>query len=189
VTHVGEATFGCFQKGANLTPLTVADEGSWFAVQTKPRHEKRAVVELEEKGIATFLPLFSAVHQWSDRKRKVQLPLFANYVFVRISEDREIRVTVLQTNGVFRFVGGRGAGVVIPDEQIESIQAIVRGKIPFVPYPFLGVGKKVRVRGGSLDGLQGVILSINGDKSLILSVESIQKSIAIRIAGYQVEAA
>ena len=188
MTHIGEAMH-IRQDSFQTQPVTAVGEQFWFAVQTKARHEKRVAAELEEKGVSAFLPLFTEVHQWSDRKREVQLPLFANYVFVRIGEDRETRVAVLETNGVFRFTGNRGVGTPIPDEQIEAIQAIVQNNIPFVPYPFMGVGKKVRIRGGSLEGLQGVILSINGDQSLIVSVESIQRSIAIRIAGYQVEAA
>ena len=61
------------------------------------------------------------------------------------------------------------------------MQAIVREKIPFSPYPFLNVGQKVRVRGGSLDGICGVLSAINNDRSLIVSVDSIQRSLAIRI--------
>jgi transcription antitermination factor NusG len=80
-------------------------------------------------------------------------------------------------------------GVPIPEEQIQAVQAILKDKVPFVPHPFLSVGQKVRIRGGSLDGLQGVLVSLNGDRSLIVSVETIQRSIAIRIAGYQLEAA
>ena len=190
MTHLGEALFGGYRESATqVSAANVTSEQSWFAIQTKPRHEKRVAAELEEKGIMTFLPMFSEIRQWSDRKRKIDFPLFANYAFVRISEDRNVRVSVLQTNGVFRFVGVRGVGIPIPDEQIEAIQKIVRDKIPFVPYPFLGVGKKVQIRGGSLDGLKGVILSLNGDQSLIVSVEGIQRSIAIRIAGYELEAA
>lgn len=190
MTHIGEASCGCCQESANPIPLTTSPEQeSWFAVQTKPRHEKRVAAELEEKSIATFLPLFSDIRQWSDRKREVQRPLFANYVFVRLGADRNTRVSVLQTHGVFRFVGARGLGVPIPEEQIQAVQAILRDKVPFVPYPFLSVGQKVRIRGGSLDGLEGVLMALNGDKSLIVSVESIQRSIAIRIEGYQLEAA
>ena len=188
MTHTGEAAH-FRQHSFHSRPESPAEQQYWFAVQTKAKHERRVAAELEEKGVVVFLPLFTEVHQWSDRKRKVEIPLFDTYLFVRVGEDRKTRVTVLQTNGVFRFVGSRGAGVVIPDEQVEAIRAIVSNNIPFVPYPFLGVGKKVRIRGGSLEGLQGVILSINGDQSLIVSVESIQKSIAIRISGYQLEAA
>ena len=164
-------------------------ESSWFAVHTKPRHEKRAAAELREKGVIVFLPLFSALHQWSDRKRLVELPLFTNYVFVQIGEERDARITVLRTNGVVAFVGMRGLGAPIPDEQIHAVQMILRERVSFTPYPFLSVGQKVRIRGGSLDGIEGFLSRVNGDSSLIVSVHGIQRSLAIRIAGYRVEAA
>lgn len=188
MTYMGEATCDSFQDQGTLVPLQItAGEHSWFAVQTKPRHEKRVAAELEEKGVVAFLPLFPEVRQWSDRKRKVHLPLFSNYVFVRLGGERNARINVLQTNGVFRFVGVRGMGVPIPDEQIETVQAIVQGRVPFSPHPFIDVGQKVRIRGGSLDGICGVLAGINDDRSLIVSVDSIQRSIAIRIDGYGID--
>jgi transcriptional antiterminator NusG len=189
VTQIGEAMSSYFRGELVPHPSleTIVEKQSWFAVQTKPRHEKRVAADLKEKEVATFLPLFSEVHQWSDRKGRVQFPLFTNYVFVRIGRDLCDRVNVLQTSGVFRFVGVRGMGVPIPDQQIESVQAIVREKIPFSAHPFLSVGRKVRVRGGSLDGICGVLSAINDDRSLIVSVESIQRSLAIRIDGYGIE--
>jgi transcription antitermination factor NusG len=188
VTHIGEATH--FRQESFLPqPDSSTAKQFWFAVQTKARHEKRVAAELEEKGIVAFLPLFTEVHQWSDRKQKVELPLFSTYVFVRTDGEQSSRISVLQTNSVFRFVGIRGIGVPIPDEQIETLQTIVREKVPFMPYPYLNLGQRVRVRGGSLDGICGVLSKINEDRSLIVSVESIQRSIAIRIDGYQVEAA
>jgi transcriptional antiterminator NusG len=190
VTQIGEAMQEqLHERECFLQPSLAVDAGEWFAVQTKPRHEKKVAAELQEKEVAVFLPLYAAVHQWSDRRMQVEVPLFTNYVFVRIREDRRARIPVLQTNGVVGFVGMRGVGVPIPDEQIQAVQTILRDKIPFTPCPFLSVGQKVKIRGGSLDGLQGVLVAMNGDKSLVVSVESIQRSLAIRIAGYQVDAA
>ena len=187
MTQVGEATL--FREGPILDPPGIVGvQQSWFAVQTKPKHEKRVAAELKEKGVMAFLPMLSEVHQWSDRKRQVELPLFTTYVFVRIGGDRSSRARVLQTNGVFCFVGARGVGVPIPDDQIETVQLIVREKIPFSAYPFLNIGQRVRVRGGSLDGICGVLSAINNDRSLIVSVNLIQRSLAIRInGGYGVE--
>jgi transcriptional antiterminator RfaH len=182
VTHIGEATF-VTESPILASPGIMEAPKSWFAVQTRPRHEKRVARDLEEKGVAAFLPMLSEVHQWSDRKRQVELPLFATYVFVRINAERTSRCKVLETNGVFCFVGARGVGIAIPDDQIETIQAIVREKVPFFQYPFVNVGQKVRVRGGSLDGICGVLSAINNDRSLIVSVDGIQKSLAIRIDG------
>src|SRR5450631_475260 len=181
VTQIGGATGDLLQEGAAFAqPAVAADESSWFAVQTKPRHEKRVAAELAEKGITVFLPLVSALHQWTDRRREVRLPLFTNYTFVRIGGERNRRVSVLQTNGVVGFVGMQGRPVPIPDEQIHAVQTILREGIPFSLHPFLNVGRKVRIRGGCLDGIQGVILALNGDQSLIVSIESIQGSLAVR---------
>jgi transcription termination/antitermination protein NusG len=162
---------------------------SWFAVQTKPRHEKKVAAELAEKGVTVFLPLVSETHQWSDRKRELRLPLFTHYVFTRIGGGHSPRVTVLRTNGVLGFVGVRGSGTPIPNEQIETLQRILSERVPFTPHPFLTVGQRVRIRGGSLDGIHGLLLAVNNDWSLILSVDGIQRSLAIRIDGYGVEPA
>ena len=186
VTQTGEATH-LIDEATLTRPVTSATEYYWFAVQTKARHEKRVAAELEEKGVVAFLPLSNEVHQWSDRKRRVELPLFSTYVFVRLGGEQNSRIKVLQTNGVFGFVGVRGMGSPIPDDQIDSLQTITREKVPFSQHPYLNVGQKVRVRGGSLDGICGVLSAVNNDRSLIVSVDSIQRSLAIRVEGYGVE--
>jgi transcription antitermination factor NusG len=168
--------------------LEVEDQPCWFAVQTRPRYEKKVSVELHEKGIATFLPLNSAMHQWSDRRRLVHVPLFSGYVFVRIAETPAARISVLRTNGVRNFVGIRNMGVAIPDSEIDAVRAVVEERVPFEPYPYLKIGQRVCIRGGSLDGVSGVLNAVNGDQSLIISVNLIQRSIAMRIEGYRVEA-
>jgi transcription antitermination factor NusG len=164
-----------------------ADELSWFAVQTKPRHEKKAAAELQEKGISAFLPLCSEKRQWSDRQRVVELPLFPQYVFVRIAQSLNTRVLVLRTNGITSFVGMRGMGIPIPDEQIERVQTVLAHGIPVSPHLFMNVGKRIRIRGGALDGLQGILTAVNGDQTLVVSVELIQRSLAIRIKGFTIE--
>jgi transcription antitermination factor NusG len=186
VTQIGEATH--FIDESTLTRSVIsATESCWFAVQTKARHEKRVAAELKEKGVVAFLPLSIEVHQWSDRKRRVEVPLFSSYVFVHLGSEHNSRIKVLETNGVFSFVGVRGTGSPIPDEQIDTLRTIIREKVPFSQHPFLNVGQKVRVRGGSLDGICGVLTAINNDRSLIVSVDSIQRSLAIRVEGYDVE--
>ncbi len=165
------------------------DELAWFAVQTRPRHEKKVSAELHEKGISSFLPLVSVTRQWSDRRRAVEIPLFPQYIFVRIAQTLNTRVSVLRTNGVTNFVGTRGIGVPIPDEQIERVQTVVTQRVPVTSHAYLNVGKRIRIRGGALDGLQGILTAVNGDQTLVVSVELIQRSIAIRIAGFTVEPA
>lgn len=159
----------------------------WFAVQTRSRHEKKAHMELQEKGIQSFLPLFAEKHKWSDRQRTVEMPLFPQYLFVRIAISSDERISVLRTNGVVGLVGTKGSGIAIPDVQIERIQRVVDQKIPYNPHLYLNVGKRIRIRGGALDGMEGILTAVNGDQTLVVSVELIQRSLAVRIAGFEVE--
>jgi transcription antitermination factor NusG len=161
---------------------------SWYAVRTRPRFEKKVVGELAQKGVETFLPLNSTMRQWSDRRSLVQLPIFPGYVFVRIAASVANRVSVLRTNGVLNFVGPRNLGIPIADEEIDSVRSVVDQKVAFEPYPYLRAGEMVCIRGGPLDGVSGILEAVNGDKSLVISVNLIQRSIAMRVEGFRVEA-
>jgi transcriptional antiterminator NusG len=170
-------------------PGIAAAVRSWFALQTRPRYERKVHSELQEKGVQAFLPLHSEIHQWTDRKRTVEMPLFPGYIFVRVTSSVDDRVRVLRTNGVINFVGARNIGVAIPDSEIDSVQSVVKSGLPFNPHPHLEIGQRVYVRGGCLDGVQGVLTAVNGDRGLVISVNLIHRSIAMRIEGFKVEAA
>jgi transcription antitermination factor NusG len=163
------------------------EEKSWYAVRTRPRFEKKVVGELMCKEVETFLPLSDLTRQWGDRKARVQLPIFPGYVFVRIAASLPNRVKILRTNGVLNFVGPRAVGAPITDEEIDSVRAIVGQGVELEPYPYLHAGDKVCIRGGPLDGVTGLLEAINGDKSLVISVNLIQRSIAMRVEGFRVE--
>jgi transcriptional antiterminator NusG len=165
-------------------PIWIA---SWFAVQTKPRHEKTVNLALQEKGIRTLLPLHRVRRQWSDRQQWVELPLFSQYVFVQIPGAAESRVCVLRTSGVVRFAGAPGCGTPVPDEQIENLLAIMNQGMPWKPHGFLKVGDRVRIHGGALNGIEGVLGAIKNERSFVVSIELIQKSVAIRLDGFEVE--
>ena len=176
--------------GNALAALNSAQTGSamkWYAIRTRSRHEKLVERQLLGQGINAFCPMVSEVHQWSDRRKIVETPLFAGYSFVRILPSPEERVRVLRTHGVVDLVGTQGQGTPIPAEQIETVRAVISGNVPFAPRGYLKVGQRVRVRGGSLDGMEGILVAQNGSRNLVISVEPIQRSLSIQIDGYQVE--
>ncbi|MFZ0519482.1 MAG: UpxY family transcription antiterminator [Candidatus Acidiferrales bacterium] len=175
--------------GSTLHTRSAEAENSWFAIQTWPRHEKKVASELREKGVSVFLPLFGEKRQWSDRQRLVESPLFPQYAFVRISANPGARIPVLRTTGVRGFVGKHGLGAPVPDCEIDAIRTLLAQRIPFTSHGFLNVGKRIRIRGGSLDGIEGILTAVNNDATLVVSVDLIQRSLAIRIAGFAVEPA
>ena len=169
-------------------PVTEVDRSHWYAVQTRARHEKVVSERLQEQGLTTFLPMISEVHRWSDRRKTVELPLFNCYLFVRMAPCNEERVRVHRVNGVFGIIGVRGEGTPIPDEQIQAVRTLISEQLTWSFHPFLKIGQRVRIRGGSMDGVEGVLVARNGDRTLVVSIDAIQRSLAVRIEGYDVEA-
>ena len=159
----------------------------WYALHTRAQHEKSVISHLQRQGLTTFLPLVSEVHRWSDRRKVVQLPLFSCYAFVHMRLAPESWAKVMGVTGVLRFVGTRGMGVPIPDSQIHAVQTLLSSSLSYQICPFLQVGQRVRIRGGSLDGVEGLLIARNGDRTLVISVEPIQRSLSVQIDDYKVE--
>jgi transcription antitermination factor NusG len=158
----------------------------WYAIQTRYRSERKVSALLESQGVETFLPMLEEVHHWSDREMPVDIPLFSGYGFVRVTLSAGSRLGVLRTKGVIRFVSFGGETIPIPGGQIDDLRMLLLKKIPCALHAFLKIGQKVRIRGGCLNGLEG-ILEHNEEKSLVISIESIQRSISVKIAGYELE--
>ena len=159
----------------------------WYALHTRARHEKRVASELQQNGVTAFLPLITEVRNWSDRRMKVELPLFSCYIFVNIPSSFNTRAGVLRTPGVLGFVGGNNLQATVAENEIEQIQKLLARKVPFAAHPFLEVGQRVRVRGGALEGIEGVLSRFGGSDRLVISVRTIQRSLSITVEGYDVE--
>ena len=180
---------GIDQSAQSLTagPSVGAEQINWYAVQTRARHEKRVAERFREQGLPIFLPLVSEVRRWSDRKKMVEFPLFGCYVFVKVAASREERLRVCCVDGVLRIVGGKGEGSPIPDEQIEAVRTITSQQLAWSAHPFLKIGQRVRIKSGALNGVEGILVGRDGDRTLVVSVDAIQRSLSVRIEGYDVE--
>ena len=159
----------------------------WYAIQTRPRHEKKVNEELQSLGFNTYLPLVKQIRQWSDRRQAVELPVFPRYLFLHSFYTPRIHQSVISRWGVCEFVGVRGRALPIPDQEIANIELIQQRHLEAEPYPFLQVGARVRCRGGALDGLEGILVGKNKDCSLVVSLELLQRSLAVRMVGVEVE--
>lgn len=177
------------QVNSSASLLATEQTERWYALHTRARHEKVVEQRLNQKAVTTYLPMITEVHRWSDRKKKVQLPLFSCYLFAKLAPTKVDRLRVLCVDGVFSFVGPGGEGTPIPDGQIDAVRALVEGGLPCSTHPFLKIGQRVRVRSGALDGVEGVLVDRNGDSTLIISIDAIQRSLAVRVEGYEVEPA
>src|SRR5690242_8986226 len=130
-------------------------EPHWYAAYTCARHEKRVAAELGMREVEHFLPLYSSVRRWKDRRVQLESPLFPGYVFVRLALRDRLRV--LQIPSVVRLVGFNGQPTALPDTEMEIMRSGLSQGPRTEPHPFLTVGRQVRIVGGPFAGLEGVL--------------------------------
>jgi transcription antitermination factor NusG len=150
-----------------------------------PPARKNVALALAGKGLEAFLPLYTTVHRWKDRDKKLQLPLFPCYVFLRNPVDHWQRI--LATPGVHSVVGFGGRPAEIPVSEIEAVRRVVGSPVQAEPHPFLKCGDRVRVTAGPLQGLEGRLIRKKSLWKLLVSVEMLQRSVAVEIDATMVE--
>ena len=157
----------------------------WYALYTRPRHEKQVLQELSNYRIEAYLPTHKIRRRWSDRYKIVQEPLFKNYLFVRIDSDHYRKA--LKPYGAVSFVTVEGEPAIIPDEEIEAVKILVTTEIPHNPYPYLKAGRKIRVKYGPLEGCEGVLVRKRGLARLVVTVHLLQRSIEAELDAAWIE--
>lgn len=160
-------------------------EPHWFAAYTSANHEKRVSQQLTVRAVEHFLPVYSSVRRWKDRRVILEMPLFPGYVFVRLAFCDRLRV--LQVPGVARLVGFDGAPAVILDSEIESLRGGLAAGARVTPHPYLRAGRRVEVKSGPMAGTQGILLKRKRGARLIVSIELIQRSVAVEVDESAVE--
>jgi transcription antitermination factor NusG len=158
----------------------------WYAAYTCANHEKRVREQLEQRSVESFLPVYETVRRWKDRRMKLQLPLFPGYVFVRMALADRLRV--LQVPSVARLVGFNGHLSALPDEEIEGLKKGLASGVRAEPHPFLTVGRRVRMKSGPLAGMQGILLRRKGSFRVVISIDLIQRAVAVDAEAADVEA-
>lgn len=155
-------------------------EPHWYAVYTRANHEKRVANQLAQRLVEHFLPFYDSVRRWKDRKVRLQMPLFPGYVFVRIPLFDQMRI--LQIHGVVRLVGFDGHPVALPEEEIRTMQNGLKLGVCAKPYRYITAGRRVRVVGGPLAGLQGILLRKKNLARVVVSLDMIKRSVAVEVS-------
>jgi|SRR5579872_6021164 len=158
----------------------------WYAAYTRANHERRVADQLAERGVESFLPQYESVRKWKDRRVRLQMPLFPGYVFVHLALQNRFRV--LQVPGVASLVGFGRRPVAVPDEEFARISGFVSKGLRAEPHPILTAGRRVRVKNGPLAGTEGILLRRKGNSRLVISIELIQRAVAVDVDAADVEA-
>jgi transcription antitermination factor NusG len=164
-----------------------APQQDWYALYTFPRHEKLVAEQVAQRRFTSFLPVYRSVRRWKDRRKELELALFPSYVFVRM--DLQDRLQVLQLPGVVRLLYFNGQPAAIPAEQIEVLRTRLSGADRIEPHPYLNRGRRVRVRSGPMQGLEGIVVRRKDRWRIVFSVELLQRSVAMELDESDLEAA
>ncbi len=169
-TYLGEIYFNlhnevvfnrCRMKG-------LKEDKKWLVVKTRPNAEKKVAERLASKDIEVYLPLYTTMKQWSDRKKKVQKPLISSTVFVHVEEkERELLWNVVGVSGMLYYLG---KPAVVREEEIVILQQMLQEGIyeSVELSPTLIEGQEVEITGGDFKGLRGIVVEeVNAQKVVI----------------------
>lgn len=161
--------------------------GSWYALYTCPRHEKRVAEQIKRRSFSCFLPLYRSMRRWKDRRKELELALFPGYVFVHmVPEDR---LQILQVPGAVRLVSFNGKPAALPEEEIQALRNRLSGTTRVEPHPYMRKGRRVHVRSGPMQGLEGIIVRRKDSCRVVFSIDLIMRSVAVEVDESDLEAA
>ncbi|MDX6766286.1 MAG: transcription termination/antitermination NusG family protein [Candidatus Methylacidiphilales bacterium] len=158
-------------------PSSVDGRCKWWVLHTRPRCEKKLDQWLAQQGLGHYLPLRERIRVYPGKRTAFHHPLFAGYTFGAFS--------LLQRNAVYG--SGHVAAVIEVHDQgrllaeLEAIRLVLASGLGTEDCPYLGVGRRARITTGRLKGLEGVVQRRSGRTKLILSVEILQRSVALEI--------
>ncbi|MDX2114095.1 MAG: transcription termination/antitermination NusG family protein [Planctomycetota bacterium] len=152
-------------------------DGSWLVAHTLPRQEKALGDALVAAGVSCFVPTVGRVRFYGHRKRRVELPLFPSYVFVHGSRDDAL--VAARTKRVAQILPVADQAQL--EYELRQLDVALSGDAPLDVYPYLAVGRRVVVRSGPFQGLEGVIDERRGEDRLVLNVSLLGRSTDLEI--------
>ena len=169
---------------AGRVPTNYSDVGlRWFAFQTRPRAEKRVHALLRSTSFESYLPIVERISQWSDRKKRVELPLFPGYVFCQV--EREQIGDVVRTTGIVDVVRIGGQATPVRDEELDSVRALMEGAnrtgTEVHPAHFLKPGEAVRVVSGPFEGLEGTLTEERGSLRVVVNIRTLRQAVGVQM--------
>jgi transcription antitermination factor NusG len=141
----------------------------WYVLYTKPRQEKKVADSLNAIGIEAYCPLVTVVKEWSDRKKKVQIPLINSYVFVNIEEQK--REDVFKVYGIVRYLFWLGKPALVRAIEIEAMQKSLEGIVASFEVSAIQKETRYKIPEGPFQGFEGIVKNINATTIQLLLVD------------------
>lgn len=172
-------------QGLKRLPKKASGERYWSAFYTKPQNEKKVAQRLIDQGFEVYCPTVESIRVWSDRKKKVRIPLFKSYVFVKVDEKQ--RLAVLQDHAIIFNLHWLKKPSVIRQSEIDAIKTFLNDHEDVKAIVCsLEKGQRVKIKAGSLQGQEGIVKEIRG-KKVVLELPRIGCALSAEIPGSHLE--
>jgi len=152
---------------------------SWFALYTKPRSEFKAREQLALLEVEHYLPTYTTMKQWSDRKKKITEPLIRGYIFIYASEQE--RLASVEQPSIVRCIFDCGHPASIPDWQIDNVRKLLTQDSELIVYNGIVPGTKVKIKNGPFEGVVGIVTDTEKGKSISISIDLLNRSVITRV--------
>jgi len=166
----------------------------WYAVYTKSRFEDKVYAGLVQRSVETFLPKIEVWSRRKDRRKKIMIPMFSGYLFVEFTEyTNERKISVLSTPGVVRMLGKPDSyePLQVPDSQIDAIKRLIASDVEIQSHIYPKEGERARITDGPFKDIEGVVVRADYRRSnsseFVISIDMLQRSVAIKLEGFQIE--
>lgn len=160
---------------------------SWFVLRTKPRNEKKVYQQIISKDVEVFLPLMPTIRIWSDRKKKILVPLFPSYLFIYGDETDRLRA-IQGTIGAIGYLMYRKRPAIVTEREIENIKISLREPERIkVDKLTITEGSLVEITAGPFRGMTGIVVEIRGSYRLVVNIVELNASLNIELTYSEVK--
>lgn len=159
----------------------IDNDKKWYALVTRPKAEKKVCERFLDAGYHAYLPLLISVKQWSDRKKKVEVPMIPSYVFVK-TEEKYLN-ELLSDIGVVRVFKYLKKPAVIQDCEIDVLKVLANDaeNVSIVHCKRLCKGEQVKIIRGPLEGLHAECVQFQGKHRIIIKTVALGVVIEVNI--------
>jgi hypothetical protein len=158
--------------------------GDWYVCHTRPRCEKKFAALMRAEGFEHYLPLVTSTRRYPSGTKRFTKPLFAGYVFARVGAGQKARMyqqeliaRAIPVDHEHRFL-----------KQLEDVRKIVASGVELSVIPLLVRGRRVRVMGGALHGLEGFVDDSSSPRGIVISVDVLRQGLLLRMPAEQLQA-
>lgn len=153
-------------------------EPRWYVLFVRSNQERIVACHLQSRDVEHYLPCYSSVRQWKDRRVSLEVPLFPGYVFVHMRLVD--RLKALSIPNVVSLVGPPNEPSAILEEEIGRVKlGVAHGNAQ--PHPYLKEGDRMTITSGVMEGMEGVLLRRQNGSRMVVALDSIGKAFVVEV--------